>query len=176
MPIMILMTQTQNTQPVCQLGLKHEDKGNTCPCYAQRSLRPCCYRQLQSPQVSLGSKETRQRGCLVKITQAVQLEWTLKLAWLLRGMEKPNHFTLGFPLSYRGRHLAHVCFLPQRSSRLCEGCRERGQQGDSNRGWAAWGGGRRRLPAPGCLQGTAQPLPPSEWAVHCPLLTLWFTL
>lgn len=50
----------------------------------------------------------------------------------------------------------------ERSSRLCEGCCERGQQGDSNRGWAAWGGGRRRLPAPGCLQGTAQPLPPSE--------------
>lgn len=128
MPIMILMTQTENTQPACQLGLKHEDKGNTCPCYAQWSLRPCCYRQLQSPQVSLGSKETRQRGCLVKITQAVQLEWTLKLAWLLRGMEKPNHFTLGFPLSYRGRHLAQVGFLPQRGA---AGCVRAAVSGDS---------------------------------------------
>lgn len=79
-PVMIVITQTQKTQPVCQLGLKQADKGNTCPCYAQWSLRPGCYRQLQSPQVCLRSKETRKRGCLVKIKQVVELEWPQKLA------------------------------------------------------------------------------------------------
>lgn len=64
-------SKIQKTQPVCQSGLKQADKGNTSPCYTQWSLRPHCYRQLWSLQICLDSKETRQRGCLVKINQAL---------------------------------------------------------------------------------------------------------
>lgn len=173
-PVVILITQTQKTQPVSQLGLKQADKGNISHVMHSEASELAAKAAAKSTGVPwFKGDQAKRLSCQNQSRRVIKMAPKTSLAALGNGEAKP----------FRGRGslclaeadtLAAVLSSPVGSSRLGESCSEQGQQATATAKGMGSLGSRQEETASPQKSFRAHPslcYPLAELS-HCPLLAL----